>query len=100
MDIVAKECICLILSLCQAHKDEAAILPVETAEQDRFRRALLYIHKNFRRNLTVAEVAAEVYLVPNYFSSYFEKKWVCPAADILINCVWILLMNISLIQLI
>lgn len=43
-------------------------------ESDRYRRALLYIHKNFRRSLTVADVAREVYLAPNYFSSFFEKN--------------------------
>jgi len=74
MEILARECIQLILLLCLTHKNDEMPLPVETTEQDRFRRALLYIHKNFRRNLTVAEVAEEVYLVPNYFSSYFEKN--------------------------
>ena len=74
MDSIARECIRMIFLLCQAHKQDAVPIPIETADSDRYRRALLYIHKNFRRNLTVAEVAAEVYLVPNYFSSYFEKN--------------------------
>jgi len=71
---LAKECIRMIFLLCQTHLGERLPVPVERMESDRYRRALLYIHKNFRRNLTVAEVAAEVYLVPDYFSTYFEKN--------------------------
>ncbi len=71
---LAKECIRMIFLLCQTHLGERIPVPVERMESDRYRRALLYIHKNFRRNLTVAEVAAEVYLVPDYFSTYFEKN--------------------------
>lgn len=71
---LAKECIRMIFLLCQTHLGERIPVPVERTESDRYRRALLYIHKNFRRNLTVAEVAAEVYLVPDYFSTYFEKN--------------------------
>ncbi len=71
---IIRECIGLVFLMCLAHKNESAIQLMDDSESDRYRRALLYIHKNFRRNLTVAEVAAEVYLAPNYFSSYFKKN--------------------------
>lgn len=74
MAALSKECVRMIFLLCQTHLNERMPVPIEMTESDRYRRALLYIHKNFRRNLTVAEVAAEVYLVPDYFSTYFEKK--------------------------
>jgi len=73
-DALAKECVRMIFLICQTHLGDRMPVPVEMTESDRYRRALLYIHKNFRRNLTVAEVAAEVYLVPDYFSTYFEKN--------------------------
>jgi len=71
---LAKECVRMIFLICQTHLGDRMPVPIEMTESDRYRRALLYIHKNFRRSLTVAEVAAEVYLVPDYFSSYFEKN--------------------------
>ncbi len=74
MAALTKECIRMIFLLCQTHLGDRMPDPIEMTESDRYRRALLYIHKNFRRNLTVAEVAAEVYLVPDYFSTYFEKN--------------------------
>ena len=74
MEALAKECIRMIFLICQTHLGDRMPVPIEMTESDRYRRALLYIHKNFRRNLTVAEVAAEVYLVPDYFSTYFEKN--------------------------
>lgn len=64
----------MIFLIFQTHLGDRMPVPIEMTESDRYRRALLYIHKNFRRNLTVAEVAAEVYLVPDYFSTYFEKN--------------------------
>lgn len=74
MAALSKECIRMVFLLCQTHLDDRMPVPIEMTESDRYRRALLYIHKNFRRNLTVAEVAAQVYLVPDYFSFYFEKN--------------------------
>ena len=74
MEALARECVRMIFLLCQTHLGDRVPAPIEMKESDRYRRALLYIHKNFRRNLTVAEVAAEVYLVPDYFSTYFEKN--------------------------
>lgn len=38
------------------------------------RRALAFIHYNFRRNIRAAEVAAYVGYSPNYFSSEFKKE--------------------------
>lgn len=43
-------------------------------EASRMRRALIFIHYNFRRNIKAADVARHVGYSPNYFSSEFKKE--------------------------
>lgn len=47
----------------------------EKKEDDgRMRKALVFIHYNFRRNIKTSDVAAYVGYSPNYFSSEFKKE--------------------------
>ena len=71
---IVKECINMIILNCLSLRNENERELISAPEFDRYRRALLYIHKNFRSNISVADIAREVYLAPNYFSSYFEKN--------------------------
>lgn len=58
----------VILALRSAGKDE------KSEETGRMRRALAFIHYNFRRNIKASDVASHVGYSPNYFSSEFKKE--------------------------
>ncbi len=61
--------------------EQLVILALRTAgktgkkeESGRMRRALAYIHYNFRRDIRASDVAAHVGYSPNYFSSEFKRE--------------------------
>jgi AraC-like DNA-binding protein len=45
-----------------------------SADADDLRRAVLYVDRNFREPLTLAAVAAQAHLSPNYFSEQFRAR--------------------------
>ena len=46
---------------------------IESKDGDRQRKILEYIDRNIGKNITVEELAHDLYLHPNYFSVYFKK---------------------------
>ncbi|MBE6911502.1 MAG: helix-turn-helix domain-containing protein [Ruminococcaceae bacterium] len=58
----------VILALRSVGKNE------KSEEIGRMRRALAFIHYNFRRNIKASDVASHVGYSPNYFSSEFKKE--------------------------
>ena len=46
----------------------------ENEDMTKVRRALAYIHYNFRRNIKVSDVAKHIGYSPNYFSAEFKKE--------------------------
>lgn len=48
-------------------------------------RAILYIQKNFRKDIKIRDVANHVYLSEKYFSQFFKKQLGCNFTEYLIN---------------
>jgi len=45
-----------------------------TKNSNRLSSAIIYIHKNYRQNITAEDVAKHIYLSPKYLSSLFRKE--------------------------
>ena len=54
-------------------------------EQSRMQKAISYIHRNFTKDLSQAEVAEHVGLSANYFSTTFKNQMQCSYSEYLLN---------------
>lgn len=60
----------LVIMIMRNSKKECSVSSSDTT----IRQALLYIHDNFRQDITVKDVADLCHYTPNYFSTCFKKK--------------------------
>lgn len=64
---------CLIVELARRSGEGAAPELAGRADHDDVRRAVLWVDRNFRERLTLADAAARAHLSPNYFSERFRE---------------------------
>ena len=66
----------IMTMLIRAYQDESksdAMLKEKKNAMKRLEQAFTYIEEHYCNKLTLEEVAASVYMSPNYFSTYFRK---------------------------
>ena len=64
---------CLVVELTRCSGEGAAPELAVRADRDDVRRAVLWVDRNFREPLTLADAAARAHLSPNYFSERFRE---------------------------
>lgn len=81
LECTLNQIIALFLLHCPGEKD----LDPARREQNRLQKAISYIHRNFKRNISQAEVAEQAGLSVNYFSSMFRQQMHHSYSEYLLN---------------
>ena len=72
--LMVKSLVCqLFVFICRCNRKHSAGENADEIPEEKIQKAAKYISDNFRRDLTLGEVAAQVYMSQTYFSKKFRK---------------------------